>query len=383
MPSRLTRSSWLWRKLDGQWVHRYVANWMAKKLHLVHGPTPIQTHPALNRILECEVWLKRDDMTAGAEAGNKIRKLEYLLGDALSQEADTVITCGGTQSNHARATALLCRQVGLKCVLILRSEHEGDRALVGNLLLSHLSGANIRYISAAEYSQRVTLLQSVADELRQNGAKPYVIPEGGSNGLGALGYVDAIEEVQKQARLGLVPETLDSVAFACGSGGTAAGVALGIAHFGVAKRADAFAVCDDKAYFEQQVAGIVAEATRRRPELGTPGRLNIHDAYKGPRYGAMDGEQLEFLRYVASETGFLFDPVYSGKALFGLSKLEDKPNRVLFIHTGGLPGLLAQSDVLAPRPAAPPPVTVDPVTSPANGDGALVPRDEPADPGVI
>ncbi len=347
---------------------------MAKKLHLVHGPTPVQTHAALNRLLECEVWLKRDDMTAGAEAGNKIRKLEYLLGDALGQGADTVITCGGTQSNHARATALLSRQLGLHCTLILRSEDDEDRALVGNLLLSHLAGASIRFVTAAEYSQRVTLLQAVADELRHTGAKPYVIPEGGSNGLGALGYVDAMEEVRKQAQLGLLPEVVDSVAFACGSGGTAAGVALGIAHFGVAKRADAFAVCDDKAYFEQKVADIVAEATRRRPELGSPLRLNIHDAYKGPRYGVMSEEQLEFLRLVARETGLVFDPVYNGKALFGLSQLEDKPNSVLFLHTGGLPGLLARPAVLvAPQP---------PDRAPAE-PGPDVREAEPADPAVI
>lgn len=338
---------------------------MAKKLHLVHGPTPVQMHPALSHLLECEVWLKRDDMTAGVEAGNKIRKLEYLLGDALSHGADTVITCGGTQSNHARATALLSRQLGLRCTLVLRSESDSDRALIGNLLLSHLSGATIRYITPAEYAERNTLLQSLAEELSNAGAKPYVIPEGGSNGLGALGYVDAMEEVKKQAQLGLLPETLDSVAFACGSGGTAAGVALGIAQFGVAKRADAFAVCNDKAYFEQRVAAIVAEATRRRPELGTPGSLNIHDAYKGPRYGEMDAEQLDFLRLVASETGLLFDPVYNGKALFGLSKLENKPNRVLFIHTGGMPGLLAQATVLLAPTPEPPPVETASETNPS------------------
>lgn len=358
---------------------------MAKKLHLVHGPTPIQVHPALSRILECEVWLKRDDMTAGAEAGNKIRKLEYLLGDALNQGADTVITCGGTQSNHARATALLCRQLGLNCTLVLRSEGQDDRELVGNLLLSHLAGATVRFVSAAEYAQRATLLQSLADELRQGGAKPYVIPEGGSNGLGAPGYVDAMEEVRKQSRLGLVPEGLDSVAFACGSGGTAAGVALGIAQFGVAKRADAFAVCDDKGYFEQKVADIVAEATRRRPELGSPARLNIHDAFKGPAYGVMDEEQLEFLRQVARETGLLFDPVYNGKALFGLSKLEDKPDRVLFIHTGGLPGLLARGAALLPTAPEPPSATEAPpnaAETPSSDQGRETSASEAADPAV-
>lgn len=321
---------------------------MAKKLHLVHGPTPIHTNTALSRILECEVWLKRDDMTAGAEAGNKIRKLEYLLGDAITRDADTVITCGGTQSNHARATALLSRQLGLECTLVLRSESEADQALVGNLLLGHLAGAKIRFVTAAEYAQRETLLHGIAEELRASGAKPYVIPEGGSNGLGALGYVDAIEEITKQQKLGLLPTSLDSVAFACGSGGTAAGVALGLSHYGLAKRADAFAVCDDKSYFEQKVAGIVAEATRRRPELGTPARLNIHDSFKGPAYGVMGEEQLDFLRRVALETGLVFDPVYTGKALFGLANLDDKPNRVLFIHTGGLPGLLAKAAIFTP-----------------------------------
>lgn len=323
---------------------------MITRLNLVHGPTPVVTSAALNRLVGAEIYLKRDDMTAGAEAGNKIRKLEYLLAEALALRSNVVITCGGTQSNHARATALVARQLGLRCVLVLRSESPEDQALTGNLLLSHLSGAELRFISRAEYANRATLLPVIAEELRAQGETPYVIPEGGSNGLGALGYVDCIEETVKQAALGLLPSSVDSVVMACGSGGTAAGVALGIARFGFAKRADAFAVCDDKAYFETQIAKIVAEATHRRPDLGSPARLDIHDAYKGPRYGEMDADQLSFLREVAATTGFVFDPVYSGKALYGFAHLDDKPNTALFIHTGGLPGLLAQSSVFAPTP---------------------------------
>ncbi len=247
----------------------------------------------------------------------------------------------------------MARQLGLSCVLVLRSESKDDQLLTGNLLLSHLSGAEIRFISRAEYANRTTLLQAIAEELRAKGEKPYVIPEGGSNGLGALGYVDCIEETTKQAELGLLPRTVDTVVVACGSGGTAAGVALGIARFGLAKRADAFAVCDDKAYFETQIAKIVGEATRRRPDLGSPACLNIHDAFKGPKYGEMDASQLAFLKEVAAATGFVFDPVYNGKALYGFAHLEDKPNTALFIHTGGLPGLLAQSAIFSPPPEAP------------------------------
>lgn len=321
---------------------------MIQRLNLVHGPTPVVTSNALNELVGCELYLKRDDMTAGAEAGNKIRKLEYLLAEALALSASVILTCGGTQSNHARATALVARQLGLRCVLFLRSESKEDQALTGNLLLSHLSGAEIRYISRADYANRATLLQAAAEELRTKGEKAYVIPEGGSNGLGALGYVDCIEETTKQAELGLLPRTVDTVVVACGSGGTAAGVALGISRFGFAKRADAFAVCDDKAYFETQIAKIVGEATRRRPDLGSPACLNIHDAFKGPRYGEMDSAQIAFLKEVAATTGYIFDPVYNGKALYGFAQLEDKPNTALFIHTGGLPGLLAQSAVFAP-----------------------------------
>jgi D-cysteine desulfhydrase len=325
---------------------------MIQRLNLVHGPTPVVTSKALNQLVGCELYIKRDDMTAGAEAGNKIRKLEYLLGEAVALSANVIITCGASQSNHARATALVARQLGLRCVLVLRSEAPEDQALTGNLLLSHLSGAEIRFISSAEYAHRATLLQSIADELRGNGERPYVIPEGGSNGLGALGYVDCIEETVRQAELGLLPRTVDTVVVPCGSGGTAAGVALGIARFGFARRADAFAVCDDKAYFETQIAKIVGEATRRRPDLGSPACLNVHDAYKGPKYGEMDPTQLAFLKEVAARTGLIFDPVYSGKALYGFAQIDDKPNTALFIHTGGLPGLLAQTALFAPREPA-------------------------------
>ena len=146
-----------------------------------------------------------------------------------------------------------------------------------------------------------------------------------------------------------LPHRLASLlAFACGSGGTAAGVALGLGRFpGVAARAAAFAVCDDRAYFEATIARIVAESQALDPTLGAPGPLDIYDEYKGPAYSVPSPEQLDFIGAVARCSGLVLDPAYTGKALFGLARLPHKPQRALFIHTGGLPGVLAESALMA------------------------------------
>lgn len=320
------------------------------KLSLARLPTPIEHNDALDRLIGTEVWVKRDDLTAAGAAGNKIRKLEYLLADARRKQADVVITCGGQQSNHARATAIVAAELGMRAVLLLRTPNPAERPpLVGNLFIDYLVGAEVRFITPAEYRERDTLLARVAGELRATGALPYVIPEGGSNGLGALGYVDAMAETRKQLdeeACGGIRE-FDAVVHACGSGGTSAGVALGARRHGVARASHSIAVCDDRAYFDAVVLRIIDEAIVLDPALDRAARPVVHDAYKGPAYGLASDEQLAFIVEVARKTGLLFDPVYTGKALFGLSRLEPKPDKALFIHTGGLPGLLAQSDVLA------------------------------------
>jgi D-cysteine desulfhydrase len=322
-----------------------------KKLSLARLPTPIEHSDALDRLVGAETWVKRDDLTAAGAAGNKIRKLEYLLADALAENATTLVTCGGQQSNHARATALLAAELGLRSVLLLRTASpEEPPPVVGNLMLDYLVGAEVRFITPAQYRERDALLASVAKELEGSGKRPYVIPEGGSNGLGALGYVDAMGEVRRQLDEGACGalREFDAVAHACGSGGTSAGVALGVSRFGVARTSHAVAVCDDRAYFDAAIARIVAEAVAIDDTLDASARPVVHDAFKGPAYGLASAEQLAFIVEVARKTGLLFDPVYTGKALFGLSRLEPKPGRALFLHTGGLPGLLAQSDVLEP-----------------------------------
>lgn len=311
------------------------------RIRLAHAPTPLWRSSALDALVGAQVWVKRDDMIAGAEAGNKLRKLEFLLADAKRQGADTVITCGAAQSNHARATALLARQLGLASSVLLRVRADEDKANVGNLALMRAVGAQIEFISPEQYQERNALMAASARHLENLGKKVYVIPEGGSNGLGALGYVEAVRELAEQQRLGLCPEQFDSIVCACGSGGTAAGLALGVAKYGGASTVDAMAVCDDANYFRGVTQRIARESREWDPSLPAQLPLLIHDAYKGPAYGVMSPEQQAFLSDVIAKTGLVLDPVYTGKALYGLAHLEPRPRVVLFIHTGGLPGALA------------------------------------------
>ena len=187
--------------------------------------------------------------------------------------------------------------------------------------------------------------------LRLEGARPYVIPEGGSNGLGALGYVDAMREVRQQldAGLGGGPAKFDVVVHACGSGGTAAGIALGVSDAGVARRVMPVAVCDSAAYFEAAIARITADARLHAPELTDPAPTTVDESARGPGYGLMNDAQRAMLVHVARISGVVLDPVYTGKAFVGLANaVRDggvpRGSRVLFVHTGGLPGLLAQGD---------------------------------------
>ncbi len=323
------------------------------RLHLAHLPTPITRLPRLASRLGVDLWIKRDDATGGVEAGNKIRKLEFLLAAALAEKATTVVTCGALQSNHCRATAALAAQLGLRCVVYLRTDDPAaPLPATGNLLLMRMLGAEIRPISPAEYGQRAALLAEAARRLDHGGQRAYVIPEGGSNGLGSLGYIEAMRELRAQLDAGLGGgRAFDFVVHACGSGGTAAGLALGAARYGVAEEVRAVAVCDNRAYFEAVAAQIFDEARALLPTLGAPAPLVVDDRWKGPRYGVSSPEQQRSIVALAREFGLLLDPVYTGKAFVGLmnaiaadASLLGK--RVLFVHTGGLPGLLAQGDEL-------------------------------------
>jgi D-cysteine desulfhydrase len=329
---------------------------MIRRLILAHLPTPLVSPRRLGDRLGIDLWIKRDDATGGAEAGNKVRKLEYLLADAVARGADTLITCGGIQSNHARATALCAASLGMRALLFLRTTEvsldPSAAPLEGNVLLDRMAGAEIRLITPAQYRARSALMDEAAAELAQAGRAPYVIPEGGSNGLGSLGYVEAMREVRRQLDLGLAGGApFDTIVHACGSGGTAAGVALGASKHAIAPEVRPMAVCDDAPTFEVIIRRIMTEARALDPDLIPPATLIVDDRAKGPAYAVSTPEQRARIVEAARLSGLVFDPVYTGKALSGLWDLcesgELRGKRVLFLHTGGLPGLLAQGRAFA------------------------------------
>lgn len=326
------------------------------RLRLVHAPTPLLSLPRLSSRLGVELWIKRDDVTGGAEAGNKLRKLEWLVADALAQGADTLLTCGAVQSNHCRATALIAARFGLGCRLLLRAEDVTKAPpLIGNFQLSRMAGADTVLITYADYARRTELLELHAEKLRQKGKKPYIIPEGASNALGSLGYVEAMREVRMQLDAGMAggPTAFDLIVHACGSGGTAAGVAAGAGRFEVAKKVRAMAVCDDRATFDAITGRILDDMRRLEPAMASSrfAELVIDDTAKGPRYGVPSAAQARFVEDMARSFGLVLDPVYTGKALYGLVQTIANDSsllgrRVLFVHTGGLPGLLAEGEAL-------------------------------------
>jgi D-cysteine desulfhydrase len=324
------------------------------RLRLCHSPTPLLRIPRLSDRLGVDLWIKRDDANAGVEAGNKIRKLEFLLADALHNKCDTLVTCGGEQSNHCRATVILGARLGLKSIVYLRTEGVTHRPMSrGNAFLMGMAGAEIRWISPEQYQERTAIMEECAKVLKDAHALPYVIPEGGSNGLGSLGYVDAMREIRRQLDLGLAGGTpFDYLVHACGSGGTAAGCIVGAGHYNVAKLVRSYAVCNDQAYFETVIQRLTNEIKSLVPDLKEAAAYEIDDTSKGPRYGESSAEQQMFLVDLARNYGLFLDPVYTGKAMFGLTKSianhsEMLGKRVLFIHTGGLPGLLAQGELLS------------------------------------
>lgn len=324
---------------------------MPPKLPLANLPTPLMHFPELDKLVGAEVWVKRDDMSGGAETGNKIRKLEYLLAAARQQGATAVLTCGGAQSNHARATAVLARRLGMSCTLVLRQTAENPSAATGNLFLSQLAGAYIEVVSEQVYAtERNAVMAELATKLTGSGECPYIIPEGGSNGLGTLGYVDAVGELATQlTQQSGAPQHFAALVTACGSGGTAAGLQLGLRRHPIAAAVWAMAVCDDQAFFDKRIAELVQAGSEHRPDLSelTGPACQVWDDCRGPAYGVASPEQHSFIVEVARATGLVLDPSYTGKALYGLAQhAQQASGPVCFIHTGGLPGLLAQPDVL-------------------------------------
>ncbi|KAK6925459.1 Pyridoxal-phosphate dependent enzyme [Dillenia turbinata] len=318
---------------------------------LGHLPTPIHRWNLPNLPQGTQLWLKRDDLSGMQLSGNKVRKLEFLMADAVAKGADCIITIGGIQSNHCRATAVAAKYLQLDCYLILRTSKlivDQDPGLTGNLLVERLVGAHVDLVSKEEYAKigSVTLTNLLKEKLQKEGRRPYVIPVGGSDSLGTWGYIEAIREIELQLQSGTDNLVFDDIVVACGSGGTIAGLSLGSSLSSLKAKVHAFSVCDDPDYFYDFVQGLLDGL---HADVSTRDIIDIQNA-KGLGYAMNTIEELKFVKEVAAATGVVLDPVYSGKAAYAMLKdMADNPakwegRKVLFIHTGGLLGLFDKVD---------------------------------------
>jgi D-cysteine desulfhydrase family pyridoxal phosphate-dependent enzyme len=294
--------------------------------------------------------VKRDDQTGLATGGNKTRKLEFLVGEALAGHADVLVTGGGPQSNHARQTAAAAAKFGVRSVLVLRGHEPATRT--GNLLLDELLGAEIRW--AGERDAKV-VLQETAEELWNMGGRPALIPWGGSTPVGASGYVAAMEELA--AQLDAMDEKVSAIVFATSSGGTQAGLVVGARGVGFRGRVLGISIDEPRDHLTALVAKLATETAARlgHPFTFAPADIEVNDGYLGAGYAVVGEPEREAIRLFARNEGLLLDPVYTGRAAAGLIDLIRKGHftpdeTVLFWHTGGTAGLFGfVEDMLGDR----------------------------------
>jgi D-cysteine desulfhydrase len=314
-----------------------------KSLDLAIKPTPIEKLRDFPRLPKgSEIYIKRDDLTGFFLSGNKIRKLEFIFHDVLKKNRDTVITCGGFQSNHARATAILGTHLGLESVLVLFGE--GSPKLDGNLFLNKLVGAEIKYVPQSRYEELEAITEEVSSQLKKEGRRPYIIPEGASNELGVWGYIKTSLEMKKQLEKNKIK--IDKIVTAVGSGGTYAGLFLGSKIFDWEVQIYGINVKDTAQIFIDRIYELMM-LTKERFKLKADfekEEINIIDGYVGEGYAKSKKEELDLIKKVAENTGVILDPVYTGKAMYGLldqlrKEKFPKGERILFLHTGGGFGL--------------------------------------------
>ncbi|MRE37838.1 D-cysteine desulfhydrase [Klebsiella quasipneumoniae] len=313
------------------------------RLELIGAPTPLEYLPRLSDHLGREIFIKRDDTTPLAMGGNKLRKLEFLAADALREGADTLITAGAIQSNHVRQTAAVAAKLGLHCVALLENPI-GTRAenylSNGNRLLLDLFNTQVEMCDAL--TDPAAQLDELATRIEAQGYRPYVIPVGGSNALGALGYVESALEIAQQCE-GAVE--ISSVVVASGSAGTHAGLAVGLEQ--LMPQAELIGVTVSRAVADQ-LPKVVAlqQAVANSLELQAKADIILWDDYFAPGYGTPNEEGMAAVKLLAQLEGILLDPVYTGKAMAGLidgitqKRFKDE-GPILFVHTGGAPALFA------------------------------------------
>jgi D-cysteine desulfhydrase family pyridoxal phosphate-dependent enzyme len=314
------------------------------RMALGHFPTPLEEAPRLSARLGATIWIKRDDLTGLALGGNKVRKLEFLIADALERGADTIVTTGGSQSNHARLTAAACRLANLRCHLVLdRGVHPDPQ---GNLLLDSLLGAHVHLIESSDPMVAVSEMESLAEELRDQGHSPVVVPRGGSVPAGATGYAAFVAELLAQTEeKALQPSHLY---LGTGSTGTHSGILAGLAAAGSSLSVQGVSVSRTKT---EQVEKIFKLANQTLEYLGidesvSEDRIRVDDRFRGPGYGLPTTETMEAISLAALDEGLILDPVYTGKAMAGLigharERRFSADDTVIFLHTGGSPALFA------------------------------------------
>lgn len=308
-------------------------------------PTPMEELTRLSDLLDGpRIFIKRDDLSGLAFGGNKVRKLEFLVGEAIARGADTLITAGAVQSNHCRQTAAAAARCGLKCELLLGGPEPETPS--GNLLLDKVLGATLHFSGAGRKGES---LQDVAASVTASGHRPYIIPYGGSNAVGAVGFVAAMREIHDQlAALGI---SLDRIVFPSSSGGTQAGLVVGAAVTGFRGRLTGVRIDkeDPRDSSYRQLLGDLAGQTAERLNIAwsfQDDRLELNEDYLGEGYGVPGKLEREAISLLARSEGVLLDPVYTGRAMGGLLDMIRRgrivpSERVLFWHTGGAPALFA------------------------------------------
>jgi len=310
-----------------------------KSIEVAMKPTPIQKLKSFPQLPpNFEMLIKRDDLTGFSLSGNKVRKLEFLLPDALRKKTDTLITCGGFQSNHARATAILGAELGLKTYLVLFGD--GSPQIEGNLFLDKLVGATIKYIPEDQFKFVDSIMAELSSQLKASGRRPYIIPEGASNQLGVWGYIKASLEMKKQIEK--MKHKVDKIITAVGSGGTYAGLWLGSKLLKWDVEIYGINVKDTAQLFIDRIYHLIKEAKRKyRLEVELQKEeIRIIDGYVGEGYAKSRREELDLIKSIAENTGIILDPVYTGKAMYGLldeikkGRFSSK-DKIIFLHTGG------------------------------------------------
>ena len=317
------------------------------RIQLGHLPTPLEELPRLTKALGGpRLLIKRDDQTGLATGGNKTRKLEFSVAEALRQGADTLVTIGGQQSNHCRQTAAEAVRCGLRCIVVLRGH--APTAWNGNLLLDHLLGAQVRFSGDRT---REEVADEVVKEQQAVGYRPYFIPLGASDEIGCVGYVVAIEELDRQLKERKIHA--DRIVFASSSGGTQAGMCVGAKAIGFKSQLAAIAIDSSREELQTDVAEIIAPLLRRL-QLDIPfssDEVVAYDGYLGAGYAIMGEPEKEAIELMARYEGILLDPVYTGRARAGLIDLIrkgefGKNETIIFLHTGGYAALFAYAEQL-------------------------------------